>query len=181
VETEELREALVNLQRDLDAEQARRIEAQVLLDGALLLTKSTSIELLQADLIRALARVIDFRDAFVLRQRRGSLVCMYSTWSDMIGIELPKRGLFERVLGGETIASFDIGDVPAWESQAAKLRSRVVSAIHAPISSSVTPGSESFEPVHVGSWRRTTASRSPVRVSMGLLREGSGEVMGHSP
>jgi signal transduction histidine kinase/CheY-like chemotaxis protein len=130
VEPEELREALVTLQRDVDAEHAGRVEAQLLLEGALLLTRSTSIEALQADVIRALSKVIDFGDALVLWPRRGSLVVEHATSPELIGVELPPRGLFERVLAGRTAAAFDIADVPAWQSQAERVRARVVSALH---------------------------------------------------
>jgi signal transduction histidine kinase/CheY-like chemotaxis protein len=131
---EELREALVNLQRDLDAEHSGRIEAQILLDGALQLTKSTSTDALQSDVFRTLARVIDFEAAFILRPAAGGkLVAERATAAELIGLEFPAQGLFERVLAGGTIASFDVGDVPVWKTQAAKVRPRVVSAIHAPI------------------------------------------------
>ncbi len=133
MEPEELREALVNLQRDLDAEHLGRVEAQVLLDGALLLTTSTDPAALFADVFRTLSKVISLSDGMIMRPSQGVLIAEHATQADLVGFELPRTELFDRVLSGQTVASFDIADVPAWRGKPEPIRARFVSALHAPI------------------------------------------------
>jgi signal transduction histidine kinase/ActR/RegA family two-component response regulator len=128
--TEELREAVLNLQRRLDDEQEARLEARSLLDGALLLTKARTTEALLSDVFVALAEIIEITDAFIAFDRGFSWIVENATSSTFIGARFRRDGLFERVVAGRPAVAFDVREVPAWKVQPHSVLEGAGSAIH---------------------------------------------------
>lgn len=130
MESEELRETVVDLQRNLAEAHARRLESQAMLEGALLLTKSATTVALLDDVFTALSTVVDFSDGFILRAKEGVLAVERGTCPDFAQAKFDRDGMFERVLGGESVVAFDVSEIPAWRAQPESLKSRAGSAVH---------------------------------------------------
>ncbi|MCF7989123.1 MAG: response regulator [Thiohalocapsa sp.] len=138
MESERLREALLNLERARRQEQQLRVETEGLLEGLDAITRSGSTQDAFLDVLRILKKLIHFDDAFVLREDDDRpLVVLASTDPVFDNLQWQAGDVLQRVLSGQPVMLFDAGQTPEWCAQPAEIRSRVVSALHAPM---MTPG-----------------------------------------
>lgn len=118
-EAEILREALIDLERAREREQALRLQAEALLEGLRALTFSPTPEAMFANLMEALRKGLAFEEAAILiPSEEGKLRVAATTlpqWRDCI---LPIDPIFQRVLQGQPIAIFDAAQVKEWKESA---------------------------------------------------------------
>lgn len=135
-ESEELREALVDLERARSQEQLLRIETENILSGLRILALSLSIEEMFEKLLVVFQTSLRFQDAFVLMVTTEDClrpsVATAAKFSDTVWHRGP---FFRRVLKGKPVAIFDVKLVPEWLEQPERVRTGVQSALHIPLQS----------------------------------------------
>ncbi|WP_342616760.1 EAL domain-containing protein [Rhodoferax sp. GW822-FHT02A01] len=129
--SERLGEELVALQRALQHEKQRRIEADGLLEGLRALNGAQNTQQVFEKLVEVLRRFILFDEAIMLQinsQKQLNSICASS--EDFLGLTWKVSDVFQRVLDGQTVAVFDTNGMPDWLSQPDTLSARVRSAIY---------------------------------------------------
>ncbi len=160
---EELREALVNLERARDLERLRRSEAECLLDALQIFTLSRSREQMFKQLFSVLRQALPFEDAFVLvaREEEGYAVGA-STHPRFAHTLWRPQDLLRRVAAGQPTAVVDIAQIPEWSAQPRPVREGVQSALHLPLEGGETllicvhSQPRAFGPQHIRWARRFT-------------------------
>ncbi|MEN6520608.1 MAG: ATP-binding protein [Armatimonadota bacterium] len=128
---EDLREALINLERARDAEMQRRRECDCILEALLVLTKPLDIRDMFSKLLSILRNILFFEDAFVLALRpNGLLVPIASTSPRFLETTWQPGTVFARVLSGDPVAAFDSSQIQEWKAQPEQVREGVVSSLH---------------------------------------------------
>lgn len=134
VSLEELRAAMVDLERSRQHERQLRFESEGLLEGLQALTEARDTQQVFDKLSRVLRRFVPFEDAFILLAAGdGRLRPLRATAPIFEELEWRAGEMLSRVLGGQTVCVFDIGQVPEWQGQPEAVRARVRSVIHAPL------------------------------------------------
>ena len=133
-EAEQLREALVDLERAREQERGLRLESEALLAGLRVLTLSESREALFAGLLEVFRTVLAFGDAFVLTMRDdGTMRPVAATAAAFADSVWRPQALFQRVIAGQPTAVFDVGQIAEWQDQPEPTRAAVRSALHIPL------------------------------------------------
>ncbi len=134
MENEELREALLNLERSRNRERQLRIETEGLLQGLRILTRSKDTQDVFVRLLKVLKELIAFDDAFILREQIGNdmhtVVCTDPLFENCRWKAGKK---FDRVLAGSPLIMFNLNKASEWRRQPGEIRQLAVSALHAPI------------------------------------------------
>lgn len=140
--SEELREMLIDLNRAKDLERSHRAVSDGVLEGLSIISRSTNTHEAFNQLLKVLKKLIGFDCAFVLREESDGLFkCAASTDSLLENTVWPSEKLFKRVLAGQPVVLFDIEHSSEWQTQSEEIRTLAVSALHAPLN---TPTSKAI-------------------------------------
>jgi signal transduction histidine kinase/CheY-like chemotaxis protein len=131
---ETLRETLIELERARSKERELRIEYETLINGLGIVNSTQSKDEMFTRLLDVLQGMIAFDDAFILREDQDQLRTIASTSSLFEGSAWRPDKAFRRALDGQIVMLFDTGGAVEWQAQSAEIRERVVSALHAPMS-----------------------------------------------
>ena len=117
-EHEQLREALLDLERARLRDHQRRLESTSLHAGMAALTRHAEGAVVFAELFQAFRAALDFDDALVLTETKGTqtLRVFATTNRAFEGAEFPAAELFARVFAGSPAAIFDVAQVPEWSA-----------------------------------------------------------------
>lgn len=135
VGSEELREALLAVERFRQEEQRARKEAEALLDGLRVLTNAHSVQELFVGILQVVRGVVPFSDAAVLVSD-GSRLSIAAATSPALecGLsQLPVDGVVKRALDGRAAVVSDLMRVPEWAGLPPELRDRFASAMALPV------------------------------------------------
>ena len=138
IETERLRELLLELERARNWERVLRLESDTLLDGLKVLTLSESFVSTFPRLLQVLQSAFEFEQAcvLVLRQAGQLELAAFHTGSQM-ELAFPKQWqvgrFFERVFNGKPIAAYDVSEIPEWKEHDLSFLAQVGSALHVPL------------------------------------------------
>jgi diguanylate cyclase (GGDEF)-like protein len=133
---EELREALIDLDRAREHERQMRLQTETLLEGLRVLTQAQNTRDLFVELLTVLQRFVPFEAAFLLQEAAdGMLDVMQSTSAVFEGLRWRRGRLLERVACGRIVAAFDIADVEEWQALSDRIEG-VRSALHVPLHTS---------------------------------------------
>ncbi|MGB5064816.1 MAG: sensor domain-containing diguanylate cyclase [Candidatus Competibacter sp.] len=129
--SEQLLETLLDLERSRQRERDLRIESETLLEGLRSITDAQDTETLFLALVKVLHSVIDFKDAFILQaQNSQEIVSIASTSEKIRSTTWQCLSVFNRVLAGQPVATFDVDQIPEWAQQPPTVREDVKSALH---------------------------------------------------
>ncbi len=134
MESEELREALLNLERARNRERQLRIETEGLLEGLRILAQSQSTQDVFVRLLQVLKNLMSFDFVFVL-QEKGAGQMSVVAFSDALfeHSQWKVDSVFNRVLSGSPVILFDILKSSEWLQQPEAISRHVRSALHVPI------------------------------------------------
>jgi len=136
-ESEELREALLNLEDARNREALQRQTAEALLAGLRVLVFTENPQELFLRLFDVMRKPLDFEAAFVLTEVDDGLFKTQATSDTLFSTTVWKpHSMFRRVIEGEPVAVFDTELVSEWCSQPKLIRDSVKSALHFSIRSS---------------------------------------------
>ncbi len=129
--SEELREALLNLEDAKEREKQHKEIAETLLAGLRVLAFTENPHDLFQGLLDVIGRALDFEAAFILKMNGQGMLIPESISDDRFAKTVWKpQAMFQRVLDGESVAVFDVGLVDEWRSQPKDVRDSVRSALH---------------------------------------------------
>ena len=129
--SEELREALLNLEEARKREAQQRQMAEALLAGLRVLVMTEDPHELFLELFEVMRDPLDFEAAFVLQENEaGTLSPMTSSDPVFMGTLWQPGSMFRRVMGGQSVAVFDTGLVDEWYAQTETIRQIARSALH---------------------------------------------------
>jgi signal transduction histidine kinase/CheY-like chemotaxis protein len=129
--SEELREALLDLEEARNKEALHRQMAEALLNGLRVLVTGRDPHTLFTQLFDAMKEPLDFDSAFVLLQNNdGALVTLTASNSVFAHRVWRPGAMFGRVLAGQPIAVFDTHLVEEWNTQPEEVRGAARSALH---------------------------------------------------
>ena len=130
---EELREALIDLDRAREHERQMRLQTETLLEGLRVLTQAQNTRDLFVELLSVLRRFVPFEAAFLLQEAAdGMLEVTQSTSAAFESLRWARGSLSERVASGRIVPAFDIADVPEWQAWSGRIQG-VCSALHVPL------------------------------------------------
>lgn len=131
IQSEQLLETLLDLERARQREHEIRIETEALLEGLRGITGTQEQEALFQALVEALRPVINFDNAFILQSESESrMTVLTSTLAVLRDTVWEPGSVFRRALAGRPIASFDIAQVPEWKQQPEDTKQGITSALH---------------------------------------------------
>ncbi|SOE91747.1 diguanylate cyclase (GGDEF) domain-containing protein [Burkholderia sp. D7] len=132
---EELREALIDLDRARAHERQMRLQTEGLLEGLRVLTRAENTRQMFDELTTVLQRFVPFEAAFLMQADEGSdrFEVTQSTCRDFEGSNWTAEDMLRRVATGKIVAAFDVTALPEWQAQPPSVRERVRSAIHVPL------------------------------------------------
>lgn len=131
---EELLEAYHEQERLFDKEKRLRNEAENLLTGLSTLNSSASTGEMFSNLMMILKDFIPFEEAIILSAQNGNrFTPIASSMEHEVNTEWLGGSLFQRVLDGNTIAVFDVSQIPEWQSFLTRYPDRVKSALLTPL------------------------------------------------
>ena len=129
--SEELREALVNLERARRREALERNISEGLLNGLRVLVMTRDRREVFRNLFEVLRTHLDYEAAFVLKVSEGGRLAPAATSDPIFADTLWSSGaLFARVIGGHPTALFDTQRSEEWKGQSEAILSRFRSALH---------------------------------------------------
>lgn len=131
---EQLREALLDLERSMGRERELRLESEALLTGLEALGAWRTADGLFLEILRAFQAVLSSAGAFILIPVGDSLVVRAATEAGLLGTEWQPREFFRRVLAGRPAALFDVTEAPEWKHPPALL-ANACSALHIAVGS----------------------------------------------
>ena len=135
--SEELREALLNLEDARNREAQQRQTAEVLLAGLRVLVFTEDPHELFLGLFDVLRKPLDFEAAFVLTADDEGLFTPQATSDALFDETVWKpHSMFRRIMEGQPVAAFDTELIDEWRSQPRSIRDSVRSALHFSIRSS---------------------------------------------
>jgi len=179
IQSEQLLETVLDLERSRQRERDIRLEAEALLEGLRGMSGAQDKEELFSALVQALRSVIDFDQAFILQAKNATAMTVLATTCASIQDSHWKIGpVFSKALSGKPVASFDITQVPEWKQLPAATVSTVRSALHIGLSGSskktllvVTHQDlKHFGPRHVKKARRFSPLASQALLTLELRR-----------
>ncbi len=131
IESEQLLESLLDLEKSRQREQNIRIETEALLKGLHGMARSQRKDQLFKSLVESLHNVIVFEDAFILEMvEKNKMTILAWTCLAVENSVWEPGSLFNRVLAGRPIASFDVDQVLEWQAQPDELKVNIASALH---------------------------------------------------
>lgn len=131
MQSEQLLESLLDLERSRKLEKELRVESETLLKGLRNLSRPQGKEKLFQSLIEVFSTIIDFEHAFILRmQNSKQMSCLVSTSGQFRNSTWLYGSAFKSVLSGNPVAVFDIEQIPEWVHQPAIIKKNVKSALH---------------------------------------------------
>jgi len=134
LESERLREVLLDLERARIQEHALRLESESLLNGLRVLSTAHDVEEMFTNLFEVLRTPFGFEHAFFLKQTDdGNLIAEVSTSPKFLDSIWTPQKSFRRVLKGKPSAVFDVGKVKEWAAQPIEFVELVHSALHLPL------------------------------------------------
>ena len=134
-ESEQVREALLDLERANRKERDIRIEAEALLTGLKILTDFKNKDQMFINLLGVFRDLVHFDDAFVLvDQGEGPLHTIASTSPKFQSSTWSIADFAQSKSQDRPIAFFDIELVPEWKNQPTESRQGVCSALHITLS-----------------------------------------------
>ncbi|MBN2122831.1 MAG: hypothetical protein JW821_00940, partial [Deltaproteobacteria bacterium] len=129
--SEELREALLNLEEARKREAQQRQTAEALLAGLRVLVMTEDPYELFSHLFEIMRDPLDFEAAFVLLENEdGTFTPMTSSDPAFLGTIWHPGSMLRRVMDGQSVAVFDTGLVNEWNAQPESLRQVARSALH---------------------------------------------------
>lgn len=131
IQSEQLLESLLDLERARLREHEIRVETETLLEGLRRITIAQERGDLFLALVETLRNIIDFDDAFILQAESNNKMTVLATTLDILNdsVWIPDS-VFRKTLIGRPIASFDIALVPEWQQQPEALKKTIASALH---------------------------------------------------
>ena len=135
--SEELREALLNLEDARTREARQRQMAEALLEGLRVLVFTEDPHELFLRLFDVMRKPLDFETAFVLTIDDKGSFKPQATSNALFGETVWRpQSMFRRVIEGQPVAAFDTELIDEWRSQPRAVRDSVRSALHFSIHSS---------------------------------------------
>ena len=129
--SEELREALLDLEDARSREAQQRRTAETLLAGLRVLVFSRDPRELFFRLFEVMSEALDYTSAFVLTLGPdGTLTTLASSDARFASTVWKPGPMFQRVIAGQPTTVFDTEQTEEWRRQPASVRSAVRSAIH---------------------------------------------------
>lgn len=133
---EQLVEELADLERKLQHEKQRRLEAEGLLAGLQALNDTVNTEQVFEELVAVLRRFLVFDDAMMLQAGSNHrLEAIYATSPLLHGRSWAIGDMFRRVLGGQAVSVFDTCLAPDWRDQPEAVCAKARSALHVLVNS----------------------------------------------
>jgi PAS domain S-box-containing protein len=131
---EQLREALLTLERLRRREEEARIEAQAFLSGLHVLTNVQAVDEMFRGILQVIRTVVPFTQAAILFETGDGGLRMAASTSERFQFSVDRRGkLFQRVLGGQCVAITDLSKIEEWQEISGQLQDRYGSALLAPL------------------------------------------------
>lgn len=141
MQNEELREALLDLERTRIREQKLRMESDGLLECVSIITSATSVSEAFVKLLGVLKTLIGFDNAMVLMdQDNGFLEVGATTDPDFKQLSWEIGALHKRIFKGKPVILFDIERNQEWMQLKETLRQNVRSALHTPLRTESSQG-----------------------------------------
>ncbi|OPY03024.1 MAG: Blue-light-activated protein [Syntrophorhabdus sp. PtaB.Bin047] len=129
--SEELREALLDLEEARKKEALHRRMAEALLEGLHALVTSKDPNTMFTRLFDAMKEPLEFDSAFVLLQNHDGALVTLTTSSSVFAHRVWRPGaMLGRVLGGQPVAVFDTRLVEEWNTQPEEVLGAARSALH---------------------------------------------------
>lgn len=131
IQSEQLLETVLDLERSRQREREIRLEAEALLEGLRGMSGTQEQEDLFQALVLALRNVIDFEQAFILQARNSEKMTVLAATCAAIKACIWQIGpVFKKALSGKPVASFDVSQVPEWKNQPEVVVAENRSALH---------------------------------------------------
>lgn len=113
IESEQLLESLLDLEKSRLKERSVRVETEALLKGLQGMARARHKSELFTSLVEAVRNIIEFEDAFILEVvEKNKMTILAATCTAVVNTVWEPQSFFKRVLAGRPIASFDVGQVP---------------------------------------------------------------------
>jgi signal transduction histidine kinase/DNA-binding response OmpR family regulator len=142
MQNRELRKALLELDRARHRERQLRLESDGLLEGLRILTGLDSTREVFVRLLHVLNDIIAFDDAFILRESQDHHLSVVAATDPLLEkVRWSFGAMTGRVLAGRPVVISDTRRNAEWRGQPDAIRSRAISALHAPIE---TPNSRAM-------------------------------------
>ena len=136
ITTEELREALLDLERAKDKERQARLTSESLLAGLEAISETISSDEMFSRLLEALRIPLDFDHAFLILKDDDKFRIVASTSPHFEKTGFQAKPLLNRILEGKAVSVFDAGAIKEWQIQPESARALVTSALHVPLKTS---------------------------------------------
>jgi len=132
---ERANELYLDLVRTQEESRASSRQNESLIKGLRTMTKALDVDQIFSGMLKVLRDVLDFEDAFILAQDPDDQFSTVASTNDLFegSIWKPQR-LFERVLTGKIVSSYNVSQIPEWQQQDPSFHQRAVSALHIPVS-----------------------------------------------
>ncbi len=128
--SEQLREALLDLERANAKERDLRLETETLLAGLNVLTNFDDREKMFSKMLAVLRNLINFEDAFILTSNEKNLQLVASTSDRFKNMTWRLDKAMTRISIGKPLAFFDVSAISEWQEQPAAAKQNVCSALH---------------------------------------------------
>jgi two-component system, sensor histidine kinase and response regulator len=132
MKSEELREILIDLERSRAKEHEFRLEIEGLLNGLMIINQTKSIDDMFIKLLDVLKGMINFDNAFILREKNDKYHAIISTDNTFENTVWEKRKTFKRVRKGKIVVVYSIQHIEEWKIQPKAVKQNVVSALQVP-------------------------------------------------
>lgn len=131
IQSEQLLETLLDLERSRQREREIRLESEALLEGLRAMSEAHSQDELFQALVSSLRNVIDFEQAFILQANDQKKMIVLATTFDASQNSIWTEGtMFKKVIAGKPVAVFDISQVPEWQNHPPSVTKKICSALH---------------------------------------------------
>lgn len=131
LDTEELYEALIDLENERVISNKINQESENLLKGLRILVERFNEKNILVDIISVLRDIVGCEDIIVMSaDARRTLRTQAATSAFFYDIQLTPQAFLNRVLKGELSISFDTRVIPEWQSQSESMQNRIKSVIH---------------------------------------------------
>ncbi|EHL32575.1 sensor histidine kinase [Legionella drancourtii] len=129
--TEELYEALIELENERVISNKINQESENLLKGLKILVERFNEKNILVDIISVLRDIVGCEDIIVMNADVRRILRTQAATSDFFyDMQLEPQVFLNRVLKGDLSISFDTKAIPEWQSQSEHLRNRIKSVIH---------------------------------------------------
>src|SRR6266568_5167974 len=132
-DSEELREALITLERLRRREEEARKEAQALLSGLHILNNVQAVDEMFLGILQVIKAAVPFTEAAILLDENDSTLRIAASSSARFHFTVASGELFRRVLGGQSAAISDLSKTAEWRQIAGQLSEPYGSAVLAPL------------------------------------------------